>query len=226
MQQMNSDDILAQSREFYNAHHLQTFADNLPASLDLSVNQIAEVEAQGFDRAIVLPPVAVQRAEIDRMIQHLLTEPAGNLPLHEQYNTPWIHDLEELRHSDVHHRPDEAYVLFYRSQPYPDETCDLTGPKLQALFRERGWRFLTIFEYMVLQRIFAEAYGDHRFDHYADNAAGKAGWGWVLDSSAGDRCFHTYWNPNKGQGSVHFGYCKPSNKNPRRGAHPVKLVSV
>lgn len=223
---MDAQDILLESRAFYSAHGLDVYNGHLPEGLAITQEQIDAMGAQGFDRAIVMPPVAVQRAAVETLISTLLTAPAANLPPEEQYHTPWVYSLSDIQESTVHNRPEGAYVLFYRSQPYPDETRDLTGPSLQKLFKQHEWRFLTLFEYMVVQRIFVETHGDHRFDHYANHAAGKAGWGWVLDSSKDDRCFHTYWNPNKGQGSVHIGYCKPSNKNARRGAHPVKVVAV
>lgn len=220
------DAALATSRQFYESHQLDALAQALPKTTFVSPEaqaHIAAAQKDGLDAAWVFPPLHVQREQTAHLVHACATQPAQQLAAAQQYTAPWVQDVAVLQNADVHHRPEGAYALLFGSGKYPDSTRNLTAKQLAALFKEKGWTGLTAHEYLVLQRTSSELNGDHRFDDYVPDLA-RSQWQWLLDNSVPKGCIMGYWNPTARR--VEIGWCKPDNKNPRRGAHPTIVVPL
>lgn len=117
-------------------------------------------------------------------------------------------------------RPEGPYVLALHADPRSDD--DLRGLTAQALRKSlAGTACLTVEEYLVVQRMIFERYGDHRFDDYSGD---PSGWMWLADSTDHDRTAMAYWNKTKRR--VEVSACKTGSKNPRKGARRCRVIPI
>ena len=211
------------SRQFFEQHGLPQLAQGLPpvAMLD---ELIGRARAEGFNRVLVFPPVRLQRAATEVMVMQLLRAPSLALEPSQQYGMPWLFDLRELATGEVRGRPEGAYALTIADGPFPDDTRERKSTQLETRFQALGQSSLTVFEYMVLQRLFAEERQDHRFDQMMDAHGFPTGWQWLLDSKSQRGALHAGWNPVKRR--VEIGTTPPGNFNVKRGAHPTLLKAL
>jgi hypothetical protein len=206
------------SRAFFETHNLQPLSAALPP-LVATEEFLNRAKGEGFDRVFVFPPVKVQRAALDVMLWQLLRAPSSALEPSQQYSAPWIFDVRELATGDAHGRPEGPYALAIADGQYPEDTRDRKSAQLEARFQALGQSSLTVFEYVVLQRLFAEEFQDHRFDQNGEAHGHPSGWQWLLDTRSSKGSLHAFWNPAKRR--VEVGAVPPANFNTRRGAHPT-----
>lgn len=211
-------DILSDSYRFFLEHELSTLAAALPQRLS-AVGRAAVEQTGDFDCAFVFPPVRLQREQTGALISTLLHSPAA-VDQTEQYAAePWILKAFDLPAMETRNRPAGAYVLLYRDAPVPPETrSQASRAKLDRLFANENWNGLTFHEYLVLQRLWLESCGDHRFDHYDHQQM------WLPDSRFGDKLVHAHWNPKAQR--VEIGWCKPAKRHSQRGAHPTRVIAL
>lgn len=206
------------SRAFFDAHNLQVLSAALPALVTVE-DFAARARTEGFARTFVFPAVKAQRAALDTMLWQLLRAPSTALEASQQYSAPWIFDVRELMTGEAHGRPEGPYALAISDAAFPDDTRDRKAAQLEARFQALGQSSLTVFEYMVFQRLFAEEFQDHRFDQYLEAHGHPTGWQWLLDTRSARGALHAFWNPAKRR--VEIGAVPPANFNVRRGAHPT-----
>jgi hypothetical protein len=206
------------SRKFFETHRLPTLAAGLPqvAMID---ELVPRARAEGFERVLVFPPVRVQRAAWETMVLELIRRPSTALEASQQYSMPWLYDFAELAVAEVRGRPEGAYALAIADGPFPDDTRDRKASQLETRFQALGQCSLTVFEYMVLQRLFAEERQDHRFDQQVDAHGHPTGWQWLLDSKSAHGALHAGWNVAKRR--VEIQTTPAGNFNAKRGAHPT-----
>lgn len=218
-------DALKASRDFFNGHGLKQLAGALPpAKLDAAGKQLIEkARADGFEAGFVFPPAPTMSAALEDMIRELATAPAAGVPDAQQYSEPWRPTAELLRTVESRGRPAGAYLLMHRPGRFPAETFGQTTTALDKQFAGRSWAGLTLPEYLVLQRRSCEEHGDHRFDDYLAEGE-RCQWMWLLDARVGDKVTMAYWNGGKNR--VEVGWCKPTAKNKRKGAHPTVVVPL
>jgi len=211
------------SRRFFELHGLAAMALALPpvAMID---ELVPRARGEGFNRVLVFPSVKVQRANAELMIVQLLRAPSGALEASQQYGLPWLFDLREIVAGEVRQRPEGPYALAISDSPFPDDTRDRKSVQLEQRFQALGQCSLTVFEYMVLQRLFAEERQDHRFDQLDDAHGFPSGWQWLLDSKSTRGALHACWNAVKRR--VEIGTTPPANFNIKRGAHPTLIKAL
>lgn len=211
------------SRKFYETHGLPQLAAALPqvAMID---ELVPRARAEGFNRVLIFPPVRLQRALLDPLVMQLLKAPSPALEPSQQYGLPWIFDVRELAGSEVRGRPDGPYALAIAEGAYPDDTRDRKATQLETRFQALGQTSLTAFEYMVLQRLFADERQDHRFDQLTEAHGFPSGWQWLLDSKSPRGSLHAGWNAEKRR--VELGTTPAGNFNAKRGAHPTLLKAL
>ena len=211
------------SRRFFETHGLPQLASAVPQAAALE-ELIGRARAEGFNRVYVFPPVRVQRANTDLMVMQLLRAPSPALDESQQYGMPWLFDVRELAQGEVRGRPEGPYALAISDGPYPDDTRDRKSSQLETRFQALSQCSLTVFEYMVLQRLFAEERQDHRFDQLVDAHGFPSGWQWLLDSKSQRGALHAGWNAMKRR--VEIGTTPPGNFNAKRGAHPTLVKAL
>ncbi|MBK7857472.1 MAG: hypothetical protein IPJ65_02380 [Archangiaceae bacterium] len=211
------------SRRFYETHQLQPLAAALPpvAMLD---ELVPRATTEGFNRVLLFPALKVQRAHAEAMVWQLLRAPSAALDPTEQYGMPWLYDLQELLKGEVRNRPEGAYALALSDAPFPDDTRDRKSSQLETRFQALGQCSLTVFEYMVVQRLLAEERQDHRFDQAVDAHGFPSGWQWLLDSKSARGSLHASWSAVKRR--IEIGTTPASNFNSKRGAHPTLLKAL
>jgi hypothetical protein len=135
-----------------------------------------------------------------------------------------LYKPEMLKSFAVHGRPTDAYALCFYSGPFPSATSGKDAGELRGWLDQRRCASLTVYEYLVLQRLRAEQHGDHRFDLNSKDAACQ--WHWLLDMSDGvgkDAKFPMAgWNPKMRR--IELGLCGPRDLSPGKGAHATRVV--
>lgn len=198
---------------------LVAFSVKVFERLDLAVGLATSIDEEsrthlesaisdGYTDALVMPSTAWQR-------QHLVPL-VGAFATVEGWGAPYVEvgDLAPAR------RPDSSYVLLLRPDPRSDDDLrGLTAPALRKALGEDAC--LTVNEYVVVQRVMFERFGDHRFDDYS---ADPSGWMWLADSTDGERTAMGYWNGAKRR--VEVTSCKAGSKNPRKGARRCRIVPL
>ncbi len=215
---------LAESAAFLRGHELVALAKELPAAAILSPEnqgRFDQLLSEGFDAALVFPPVAAQKIHFDALVKQLAAAPAFGLGKSEQYTAPSLPDLWNLKTAPARNRPPGPYILMYRTTPFPRETREKSPPDLDKLFSAMGWSGLTVPEYLVLQRLLCEKNGDHRFDLYAPDAA-RSQWQWLLDTRLPSGVVMAFWNPKVCR--LEIGPAPPGVNTARRGAHPAVIL--
>ncbi len=211
------------SRRFFEGHGLSAMAQALPPVVMID-ELVPRARAEGFNRVLVFPPVKVQKANAELMIVQLLRAPSPALEPSQQYGLPWLFDLREIVAGEVRLRPEGPYALAISDSPFPDDTRDRKAAQLEQRFQALGQCSLTLFEYMVLQRLFAEERQDHRFDQLDDAHGFPSGWQWLLDTKSARGPMHAGWNAAKRR--VEIGTTAIANFNAKRGAHPTLVKAL
>lgn len=211
------------SKQFFETHQLPALAAALPASVMID-DFAPRARTEGFDRVFIFPPVKVQRAATDQMVMQLVRVPSVALAPSQQYSLPWLFDLRELAIGEVRGRPEGSYALAIADGPLPDDTRDRKAAQLETRFQALGQSSLTVFEYMVLQRLFAEERQDHRFDQNEEAHGHPTGWQWLLDQRSTRGAIHVSWNIVRRR--VEIEASPPGHFNAKRGAHPTLIKPV
>ena len=208
---------LRAARSFYRSRALHEWVAALPRSAKTRVPR-----TPGLDSAWLFPPVPVQVATVTLLFETLSTRPVKRLSEEQQYGEPLISDLHTLRLCSPRQRPVGPYLLLFRGRGVPPESLGKAPSAVEHEFHASGWTGLTIPEYLVLQRVGAEAWRDHRFDA-ADTRAGPQAQ-WLLDAGAPNECTSAQWNPVPGRVEVRF--TQRDHGEPGRGAHPSVVVPL
>lgn len=187
--------ILRVSRRFYKDNGLAAWSKTIPKipypSRD--VEAILEQAAQhGFDTGFAFPPFELQERTFDDLVDACARQPSAKLADNQQYGPPFLADswsreangrVTQRRH-DLGERA-SPYVLLLTTAPLGN-CWGKTGKQIAEQFHARGWHGLTVYEYLVLQRHFAESYGDHRFFSKPEDPTGH--WLWLIDSMTESDC--------------------------------------
>ncbi|MBI5077538.1 hypothetical protein HZB94_04120 [Candidatus Falkowbacteria bacterium] len=224
------EQIRQESREFYQAHNLEEFANALSEEIRLSPESEARLRKamqNGFDRAIFLPGIELQRQNQDALIQELAANPRPGLPNQEQYTAPYINEVVKTERETKNRPQGKGYLLLYNSGSIPGSTKGKTfvsaKEKLDKLFGKGNWDGLTLEEYLVLQRQELEERGNHSFDSYSDVGA-ESQWTWLLDSRVSSGCVGARWSP--GRRRVDVGWFGSVDSGSSLGARPAVVVPI
>lgn len=218
---------IQKSRMFYAGHGLGALAGAIPSAADFPPEANAAIEdahAVGLDDVFVFPPLALQRDSLAHLVHRLATASSDRVQGDQQFGQPWIYQPDALKTFAVHGRPEGAYALCFYSGSFPAQTGGKDAGELRDWLDQRRCATLTVYEYLVLQRIRAEQHGDHRFDLNAKDHASQ--WHWLLDMSLGEGKDAKYpmagWNPKMRR--IELGWCGPRDASPGKGAHPTRVV--
>jgi hypothetical protein len=222
---LDTEAVLKESAGFYAAHDIKDFLKELPKEIRLSSQseaKLREALREGFDKAMLLPKIEAQSANIETIAAETAIKEISSLPTTEQYTAPYFENGTKA--AQVRNRPQQkAYLLLYQSGPIPDETKGKTPDQLDPLFAQKKWSGFTLEEYLLTQRKEAESRKDHSFDAY-DNDAKKSQWTWLLDSRVPEGVVRADWDPrNRRVGVVWY---EPGYSGPRLGARPAVVVEV
>lgn len=216
------DTVLENSRNFFDRNDLQELAEALPESMQLDDAAQAALEAaseHGFEPFFVFPAVSDQQFAWEELLDRLGTQPSDKLIGEQQYGeAPWVHNADAWSNAETSGRPDGAYLMLFREGPMPRETLDLTAARVEKLFASQETQGLSITEYLVLQRIFAERHGDHGFDDYA------TGWQWLPSTKVDGKCAMAHWHAKPRR--LNLGDCSGSSRNKKKGAYPCVIVPL
>lgn len=202
------------SRAFFEFHGLPQLAQAVPAHVD-PTPLAGPATVLGLDVALAFPPVSVQRAAFAAAVEALAVAPGADLEADQQYGPPQL-DVATLQFAEVLHRPKGAYLLVLSSGPVPPSTRGASAERLRARFDLGRLGGLTPFEYLVVQRYFAERFGDHRFD--GSHAL------WLLDAKVGGRVPVARWSPAARR--VELSLSEAGSSAPDRGAVPTLVRGV
>jgi hypothetical protein len=228
---MDLQQVLKSSRIFYRDHHLQAWRAALPkkACVDQQEKILAQVANCGFTHGFAFPPFALQMAAMDELIEETVRKQAPSLPDNQQYSSDlvlsdtWSKEANGKilqRTDDLSQRQDGPYFLLFSTKPVVS-AWGRTGKQIEELFRGKDWQGLTVPEYLVLQRYFAEKYGDHRFHEEADDTDPKH-WLWLIDSMTETACTVVL---GKARG-LNLQGCPVGNRDSRRGAIAGRVVPM
>jgi hypothetical protein len=188
--------VVKASRRFYKEHDLTLWAKAIPRrpSPAHDVETLLEqADKCGFSAAFAFPPFALQQQTVERLVDACARQPSPRLPDNQQYRQPFLADNWSRvangrilqRDRDLGDRTRGAYVFLFTSAPLAN-CWGKTGKQIAEQFQARGWHGLTVFEYLVLQRVFAETFGDHRFFAAPEDPSGH--WLWLIDSMTDTDC--------------------------------------
>lgn len=164
--------------------------------------------ADGYTDALLMPPTAWQQEHAVAVV--------GAFASGDGWDAPYV----EVGGLAPARRPATDYVLLLRPDPRSDDDLrGLTAPALRKALGEDAC--LTVNEYVIVQRLLAERFGDHRFDDYS---ADPSGWMWLADSTDGALTAMGYWNGAKRR--IEVAACKTGSKNPRKGARRCRIVPL
>jgi hypothetical protein len=212
-----SGSIMAASAAFLRSLDLGELANAVPEAAPNSDT------GDGFSFRFGFPPMAAQTEAAQALVAKTAAAPLEALPEEQQYGEPYAPSAEDFQAMEHSNRPEGAYLLHLRPEGVAPETRGLTAPAVRKALASWAGTSLTALEYLVLQRVFATAYGDHRFDNYGSEVDDTQ-WMWLPDSKLGDKTFMAYWNPK--QSRVELTACRTGSKNARKGAHPTRIVAV
>jgi hypothetical protein len=210
------------SRRFYREHDLPQWARAIPkiGSVPPSHHSaLGHAQKAGFTFAFVLPPFALQMEQLDELIEATARRPAPRLPDSVQYTGDvFLSDVWGKtatgkvlqRTDDLGPRSDGAYLYLFAPVPFAT-AWGRTGRQIEELFHARGWQGLTVPEYFVLQRYFAERYGDHRFFEQPEDDRSAHSL-WLIDSMNATDCSVVVGNAR----GINLQGCKTSNRDSRR----------
>lgn len=228
---MDLQQILKTSRIFYRDHGLQSWRAALPktAHIDDPEKTLADIAKCGFDRGFAFPPFPLQMATIDQLIEETARKPSPALSDNQQYGSEvvlsdtWSKEPSGRilqRTDDLRRRADGPYFLLFSTKPVHN-AWGRTGKQIQELFQGKDWQGLTMPEYFVLQRYFAELHGDHRFHDEAGDTHPKH-WLWLIDSMTETACTVVLGKA----GSINLQACPVGNRDARRAAIAGRVVPM
>lgn len=218
---------IQKSRMFYAGHGLGALASAIPSASEFPPEASAAIEQAhsiGLDDVFVFPPVALQRESLDHLVHRLATANSDRLAGDQQYGQPWLYQPQALTSFEIHGRPAGAYALCFYSGAFPAATSGKDASELRDWLDQRHCASLTVYEYLVLQRLRAEQHGDHRFDLNSKDAGAQ--WHWLLDMSQGEGKDAKYpmagWNAKMRR--IELGWCGPRDPSPGKGTHATRMV--
>jgi hypothetical protein len=182
--------IVKASRRFYKEHDLAAWAKAIPRrpapARDIEA-LLEQADKSGFHAGFAFPPFQLQQQSFDRLVDACARQPSPRLPDNQQYRPPFLADNWSRvangkvlqREHDLGERAGGPYIFLFADAPLTN-CWGKTGKQIVEQFQARGWHGLTVFEYLVLQRVFAETYGDHRFFAVPEDPSGH--WLWLIDS--------------------------------------------
>jgi hypothetical protein len=228
---MDLQQILKTSRIFYRDHNLQPWRAALPkqARIEHEREVLEHAARHGFTEGFAFPSIALQMSTLDQLIAEMVRKPAHGLPDNQQFTSqPVFSDIWSKepngkilqRAYDLGARTDGPYFLLFSLKPVAN-AWGRTGKQIAELFDAKGWRGLTVPEYLVLQRFYSEKYGDHRFfeDMQEDH---PAHWLWLIDSMDETACTVAM---SKSQG-LNLQGCPVGNRDSRRAAIAAVVVTM
>ncbi len=244
---LDTEAVLKESVGFYTTHDLKDFLKDLPKEIRLSAQseaRLREALKEGFDSAMLLPSIELQKGNINKLLTDLADKQLPGLPDAEQYSQAhYMYEPDVTKAATSRNRPSrKAYLLLYQSGPIPDETKGLSpGDQaaaaaqgnqparpakigLDTLFAQKKWNGLTLEEYVILQMKEIEARKNHSFDAYNSSDAKKSQWTWLLDSRVPRGVVHAHWSPRNRQVGVFW--LTPGSSNPGLGARPAVVVEI
>src|SRR3989338_7756780 len=92
-----------------------------------------------------------------------------------------------------------------------------------SLFAQNNWNGLTLDDHLILQRMFAKLFKDHRFDGYSKTSE-QSQCGFLLDARVPRGVAVAYWNPESRR--VSGGWRGTGSSDPLLGARPAVVVEV
>ena len=218
----NLTNILQTSRRFYAQHHLADWVDALPTTASFSeddMSAIAKVAERGFTHAFAFPPFDVQMAALDRLIDETARKPAS-IPDNQQYLEPFLADhWTKTPNGNVFQQTDDAGprawgAYLFAFSPDPVQKCwGMTAKQIREHFQSKDWHGLTVPEYLVLQRLYCEKYGDHRFFEKPEDDSGAHSL-WLIDSMDDKNCAVAV-GSNRG---INLQACSINNRDSKRAA--------
>lgn len=218
---------IQKSRMFYAGHGLGALASAIPSASEFPPEASAAIEQAhsiGLDDVFVFPPVALQRESLDHLVHRLATTSSDRLAGDQQYAQPWLYQPQPLNSFNIHGRPAGAYALCFYSGPFPPSTCGKDAGDLRDWLDQRHCASLTVYEYLVFQRLRAEQHGDHRFDLNSKDPSAQ--WHWLLDMSQGEGKDAKFpiagWNAKMRR--IELGLCGSRDTDPRKGTHATRVV--
>lgn len=215
--------VLESSRSYLVTAGFAELAQSLPETASPESRDTAEQGiAAGLTFGFVFPGAGAQTEQLPQLLT-LAESPEPALGERDQYQAPYAPSDDDLAAAEIHNRPERAYLLLISPEGYPAETRGKTAPQLRKYLKSTDRTSLSAPEYLILQRLFAGLYGDHRFDNYGSGVEDSQ-WMWLPDSTCGDKTFMAYWNGGKSR--VELALCRTGSKNPRKGAHPTLVVPV
>jgi hypothetical protein len=188
--------ILEISRRFYRQHNLVDWADALPSVVGsdaADATELARAEKHGFTLAFAFPAFDLQMQTLERLIDETIRKPAP-VADNQQYAEPFLADTwskvpngKVLQQTDdVGARAWSPYLLFLSPKPI-QQGWGRTGKQIREFLDGKGWRGLTVPEYLVLQRYLCEKHQDHRFFEEPEDDSGSHSL-WLIDSMTDKDC--------------------------------------
>jgi len=182
--------LIRKSRRFYKDHNLNAWAKAIPRAPvpARDVEELLEHANQhGFSGGFAFPSFQMQMQSFDQLVDACARQPSPLLPDNQQYRTPFLADNWSRvatgtvlqRDHDLGERTTGSYVLLFTTAPLTN-CWGKTGKQIAEQFQARAWRGLTVYEYLVLQRVSAEIFTDHRFFAEPEDPSGH--WLWLIDS--------------------------------------------
>lgn len=222
--------IVRASRRFYRDRGLLDWARAVPRcpmpAGDVEPT-LAQAQRAGFDEAFAFPPHDLQMATLDRLVDACARRPSARLPDNVQYRDPFLADdwtstpngRVLQRADDLGVRRDGPYVLLLSTRPLAN-CWGKTGKQIGEQFDAKSWRGLTAPEYLVLQRVFAERYGDHRFLSAPEDP--EAHWLWLIDTMTETSCTVAYGSAR----GINLQATNVNNRESKRAALAGVLVPL
>jgi len=229
---MNFQNILADSKSFYHAHNLESWAKALPGSIKLSKDAealIARTGKLGLQQAMVFPDFKTQMASIVTVIAETAMKPVAGIPVEPKFAKVYISDDWAKKPSgrvyqtrSVHKsRASGPYLLFYNLQSIPKPTVGKKGNQVAKFFKDEGWNSFTSPELLITQRFWRESVAAKGSNPKSEEL-GKFYWVWVVDSGDKENCCAAFYGL---QGVGMYG-CKIGSANKMRGANVTVVVPL
>lgn len=188
--------IVKASRRFYKSHDLIAWAravPRFPQPVGDVESLLQHAQQYNFTSGFAFPPFEIQQRMFDQLVDACARQPSPLLPDNQQYRPPFLADNWTRvangrvlqRDHDLGERIQGPYVMLLPESPLSN-CWGKTGKQIAEQFNARGWHGLTVFEYLVLQRYFAEKFGDHRF--FAQPEEPNGHWLWLIDSMNDTDC--------------------------------------
>ncbi len=207
------------SRAFYRRHHLAELADLIPKKPTVSSSLVEFGIRSGFYCAFAFPGWQALQTHFERLVEQTARVGSDRLADNQQYRPPVLTNVVQ-RENGLAGRENGPYLLLF--SPAPQENCwGKTAGQIEEQFQARGWQGLTVPEYLVLQRVFAEQYGDHRFHEEPLDASGGH-WLWLIDSMNENECSAAM---SRG-GVVNVQAVSRGNRDSRRAALAAVVVPL